>query len=354
MTAASSTIADTARVSAARASLRQRYRLTIAGLVIVLLALAAVALTIGDYPLPPADVLTALLSPLLGGSDKAAEFIVLGVRLPRLTAGLLAGAAFGLSGVIFQTVLRNPLASPDIVGISTGASAAAVTAIILFGWGGFAVSLAACGGALAIAIAIYALAWRDGVTPYRLVLVGIGAAAMASALISWLFTRARIFDVQRALSWLTGSLNGASFAEIAPLALALLLLMPTAFVLARQLSTLQLGDDAARGLGTRVELARLSLLGVGVILAAFATAAVGPIAFVAFVSGPIARRILGPAGRPLLPSALVGAAVTIGADQIAQHMLGRNQLPVGVVTGALGALFLIYLLVAANRSGQGG
>ncbi|WP_417309937.1 FecCD family ABC transporter permease [Devosia sp.] len=347
-------IAGASPVGKVRSTLRHRYRLTVAGLLVLLAGLATIALTVGDYPLPAADVLAALLSPITGSGDKAAEFIVLGVRLPRLTAGLMAGAAFGLSGVIFQTVLRNPLASPDIVGISTGASAAAVFAIVILGWGGLAVSLAACGGALGIAIAIYALAWRDGVTPYRLVLVGIGAAAMASSLISWLFTRARIFDVQKALSWLTGSLNGASFAEMAPLAGALLLLLPLALVLSRQLTALQLGDDTARGLGTRVELARLSLLGTAVLLAAFATAAVGPIAFVAFVSGPIARRILGPAGRPLLPSALVGASVTIGADQIAQHLLGRNQLPVGVVTGALGALFLIYLLAAANRSGQGG
>ena len=205
-----------------------------------------------------------------------------------------------------------------------------------------------------IAALIYGLSWRGGVTPYRLVLVGIGMAAIAAALTSYLFTRARIFEVQQALAWLTGSLNGASFETLGPLAVGLAVLTPLAMGLYRPLASLELGDDAAKALGTRVEVTRLGTLLVAVILAAFATSTVGPISFVAFAAGPVAKRLLGPAGHALLPAALVGAAVTIGADLIAQHALGRNQLPAGVVTGAIGALFLIYLLAAANRSGRGG
>jgi iron complex transport system permease protein len=341
-------------VAAARRRLNLRWWVVTGGLAALVLGLMSLAMTIGDYPLPVGDVLRSLLSPLTGQVDQANDFIVLGVRLPRAITGLLAGAAFGLSGVIFQTVLRNPLASPDIVGITTGASTAAVMAIILFHLSGFAVAASATGGAVAISALIYGLSWRGGVTPYRLVLVGIGMAAIAAAITSYLFTRARIGEVQQAMSWLTGSLNGATYEALGPLSLGMLILAPLAAVLYRPLSSLELGDDTAKALGTRIEVTRLGTLLVAVVLASFATATVGPLAFVAFASGPVAKRLLGPAGKALLPAALVGAAVTIGADLIAQHMLGRSQLPAGVVTGAIGALFLIYLLAAANRSGRGG
>jgi len=346
--------APTSLVTAARKRLVRRYAIVVGAIALILVAVSALFMSVGDYPLPPEEVIRSLLSPFTGAADPASDFIVLGVRLPRLVAGLLAGAAFGLSGVIFQTILRNPLASPDIVGITMGASAAAVAAIILFKWSGFALSLSACGGAIVAATLIYGLAWNNGVTPYRLVLIGIGIAAIGGAIISYLFTRARIMEVQEALSWLTGSLNGATFESLVPLAITLVVLTPVSAVLSRALRTLQLGDDTAKALGTRVEMTRLGLILVAVLLAAIATSAVGPISFVAFVAGPIARRLLGPSGNALLPAALVGALVTVAADFIAQHMLGRNQLPVGVVTGALGAIFLIYLLAAAHRSGQGG
>jgi iron complex transport system permease protein len=341
-------------VAAARRKLRSRWWVVTAGLCLVVLVLMALALTIGDYPLPVGDVVRSLLSPFTGEADPANDFIVLGVRLPRAVTGLLAGAALGLSGAIFQTVLRNPLASPDIVGITTGASTAAVIAIIMFHLSGIAVAASATGGAVAISALIYVLSWRGGVTPYRLVLVGIGMAAISAAITSYMFTRARIFEVQQAMAWLTGSLNGATFEQLMPLALGLLVLAPLSVVLYRPLSSLELGDDAARALGTRIEVTRLGTLLVAVVLASFATATVGPLAFVAFASGPVAKRLLGPAGNVLLPAALVGGAVTIGADLIAQHALGRSQLPAGVVTGAVGAMFLIYLLAAANRSGRGG
>lgn len=351
---ASMQFAPAASVAPARRKLRARWLAVSGGLGAAVLVLMALALTIGDYPLPVGDVVRSLLSPFTGHVDQANDFIVLGVRLPRAVTGLLAGAAFGLSGVIFQTVLRNPLASPDIVGITTGAGTAAVIAIIMFHLSGIAVAVSATGGAVVISALIYVLSWRGGVTPYRLVLVGIGMAAIAAAITSYMFTRARIFEVQQAMAWLTGSLNGSTFEQLGPLALGLLVLAPVSAVLYRPLSTLELGDDAARALGTRIEITRLGTLLVAVVLASFATATVGPLAFVAFASGPVARRMLGPAGNALLPAALVGAAVTIGADLIAQHALGRSQLPAGVVTGAIGAAFLIYLLAAANRSGRGG
>lgn len=335
-----------------RHQLAGRRRMVTTSLLVLLAILFAAALYLGDFPVAPADVVRSLLSPLTGEVNKGVDFIVLNVRLPRAALAVLTGPSFALSGIIFQTILRNPLASPDIIGISHGASAAAVAAIILFGLSGFPVSLVAFVGAIATALAIYGLAWRNGVTAYRIVLIGIGAAAMMGAVISYLFTRARLFEVQQALAWLVGSLNAASVGDIVPLAAALIVLVPLTIVLVRGLDALQLGDDTAKALGARVELIRLGLILAAVGYAAFATAAVGPVGFVALVSGPIARILLNGAGKGFLEAALVGALVMLGSDLVAQHALPQVQLPVGVVTGLLGALFLLWLLVVSNRAGR--
>lgn len=335
-----------------RRRLDRRSLAVAAGLALVLLLAFALSLLLGDFVLAPDAVLGSLFSPLTGLATPGADFIVLGVRLPRALLALLSGAAFGLSGAIFQMLLRNPLASPDIIGISSGASAAAVFCIIVLGWSGLPLSLGALAGALFTALAIYFLAWRDGLSPFRVVLVGIAVAAILVAVISYLFTRARIFEVQQAMGWLVGSLNGAAYGRIVPLALTMLVLVPAALLLGRALALLPLGDDAARGLGLAVEPVRLGLLAVAVALCAFATAAVGPVSFVAFVAGPIARRLLGTGRIGLVPAALVGALVMLGADLIAQHGLPDTQLPVGVVTGLFGAAFLIWLLVDAGRAGR--
>jgi len=335
-----------------RMRLASRRRLVTAALAALLVLVFAAALSLGDFPLVPGDILRSLLSPLTGQADKGVDFIVLGVRLPRATLGLLSGAAFALSGVIFQTILRNPLATPDIIGISNGASAAAVAGIVLFGVSGLPVSLWALGGAVLTTLAIYLLSWRNGVTAYRIVLIGIGIAAMMSAIISYLFTRARLAEVQQALAWLVGSLNAATGSDIVPLALAMALLLPLTAGLVRALDALQLGDDTAAALGAHVELVRLGLILSAVGYAAFATAAVGPVTFVAFVSGPIARALLAGSGKGFVQAALVGAIVMIASDLLAQHAFADVQLPVGVVTGLFGAIFLLCLLVVSNRAGR--
>lgn len=346
-------IAATTTVRAARHRLLTRYWWVTLGLVASLLAIFAAAMVLGDYPVTVPEIVQSLLSPFTGQANQGVDFIVLNVRLPRAVAAVLTGAAFGLSGIIFQTVLRNPLASPDIIGIAHGASAAAVVCVIALKWSGFAVAGGAFAGALATAFAIYALGWRGSGSPYRMVLIGIGMAAMLGAVISFLFTRARVEDVQRALSWIVGSLNAVSFTQILPLAMALLVLLPALALVHRALAGLQLGDDAARGIGIHAGHARLSAMVIAVALAAFATAVSGPVSFVAFVAGPIARRLLGPAAGALVPSLLTGALVMLGADIVAQHFIGASQLPVGVVTGAFGAMFLLYLLATANRGGRG-
>lgn len=334
-------------VRRARAARRRRtltVSLTLGG---VLAVLVGAALMLGEFPLTAGQVLASLT----GRGSRAADFVVYDLRLPRVVTALTVGVCFGLSGAIFQSMLRNPLASPDIIGITAGASASAVAAILVFGLGGLAVSAAAFAGALATAAAMYLLAWRHGVAGYRLILVGVGIAAVMTAVIDYLMTRARIWDAQVALQWLTGSLNGASAETMRTVLILAALAVPPALWAGRALTGLQLGDDTARGIGLAVPRARLTLIVAAVPLAAIATAAAGPVAFVAFVSGPIARRLAG--GAALVPAALVGAAVVAGADLAGQHLLGMS-LPVGVLTAAVGAPYLLYLLTVSNRMGRGG
>ena len=327
----------TFRVGPASGVLRPR-------LVVVGLALAVVTLvpfcygmTIGSYPIS----LPGVVSALFGSGDPGAVYIVRELRLPRALAGLLAGLAFGMGGAIFQTVTRNPLASPDIVGVNAGA-AACVVAGITFGFGSGTV-LGVAGG-LGAGLLVYVLSWRRGTTGYRFVLVGVGVAAMCTGITDFLMARAQIFEAQRAMGWLVGTLNDREWSQVQPLAIALVVLTPVAVFLGPSMRRLQLGDDVALGLGTRVRAAHLALLVTGVGLATFATAAAGPVLFVALVAPQIAQRLAGMAWPPLVVSGLTGAAVVLAADVASRNILPSAQLPVGVVTGALGAPVLLWLL----------
>lgn len=333
---------------------RRRQRRTLIGcgvLAALALALVVVSLTVGStvYSVPQ------VVRVILGETVPGASFTVGTLRLPRTITAVLVGAGFGMGGVIFQTMLRNPLASPDIIGVTSGASAAAVVAIAFFGLSGGAVSAIAVAAGLATALLIAALAEGSGVMGARLILIGIGVAAMFQSVIAYVQTRADVEDVQESLRWLTGSLNSTAWPAVPPLALAMLVLVPLALLLSGRLSALQLGDESATALGLDVRRSRLTLLAVGVGLVAVATAATGPIAFVAFVSGPIARRLLPSARALLIPSALVGVVVVLAADLLAQYVVGAlfsgARFPVGVVTGVLGAPFLLWLLARRTRTG---
>jgi iron complex transport system permease protein len=317
-------------------------------LLVAIVVVFALSLAVGDFPVPLGD-----LPGLLFGGDGVgrAAYVVTELRLPRAVTGVLVGVAFGTSGALFQRLLRNPLASPDVIGVTQGASAAAVVAIVLFGAGGAVVSAAALAGALLTGATIYLLARRGGVHGYRLVLVGVGVGAVLTSVVSYLMTWADVTLAQQALVWLTGNLNGRGWDHALPLAAALVVLLPAALVQSRALTGLQLGDDTAAGLGLRVDRSRVALLLAAVALAAFATAAAGPVAFVAFVANPIATRLVGGARAGLVPAALTGALVVLLGDFAAQHLLG-TQLPVGVVTGAVGAPYLLWLLATANRAGR--
>jgi iron complex transport system permease protein len=341
--------ADRSEVRSARLAERTRAIAVSPGLIVLAFVGFCLSVSVGDFPIR----LSAVVPAIFGYGPGDAVFIVQELRLPRALAAVLVGGAFGLSGAIFQSLARNPLASPDIIGISAGASTTAVFIIVVLHGGGLFVSLGALLGALATAMAVYGLAFRRGLSSYRLVLVGIGTAAFLSAITSYLLTRAEIYDAQRATVWLTGSLNGRSWDQVQPLAAFLLVLVPAAVLLTRPLRTLQLGEDTARGLGVRIELSRAALVLVGVALAAVATAAAGPVAFVAFVAAPIARRLV-KAPLTVIPAGLAGAALLLLSDVVSRRLFAPTELPVGVVTGIIGAPYLVWLLVRANRVGRGG
>ncbi len=335
-------------VSKARAAARARSAAVGLVLSIGIFLSFAISVGVGDFPIPFAEVVPAIFG--FGSPD--ARFIVQTLRLPRALTGLLVGGAFGLSGAIFQSLARNPLASPDIIGITAGASAAAVFVIVILGGGGLLISIGSFAGALVTAAAIYLLAYRRGITAYRLVLVGIGVGAVLSSVTSYLLTRAQIWEAQRATVWLTGSLNGRGWEHVHPVGLAMAALFPAVLILARPLKALQLDDDTAKGIGVVVENYRRWLVLAGVALAAVATASAGPVAFVAFVAPPIARRLTR-SSLSLLPAALVGALLLLVSDLVARRAFAPTELPVGVITGIVGAPYLLWLLARASKIGRG-
>lgn len=308
-----------------------------------------VSLSLGKGDISVPEVVRALFS----GDDTGTGYIVNHIRLPRTLVAVLTGAAFAISGAIFQTLVRNPLASPDMLGVTVGASAAAVIGIVLLDLSGHAVSAAAFAGALATAAVIYVLAWRGGVSGYRLVLTGIAMSAILTSVVSYCMTRADVYDARDALGWLTGSLNAKSWPALRTIGLSCAVLIPAALLANRRLTVLQMGDDLARALGVQVERSRLALIVIAAALAGAATAVVGPVPFVALVAGPIARRLTGNSGSALIPAALVGALVMLTSDLAGQHAVGSVSLPVGVVTAIVGAPYLLWLLAMGNRAGRG-
>ena len=333
-------------IAGRRARVRRRALLT-GGLAAAVLVAFLTSLMVGNtfYGLDK------VIRVILGETVPGASFTVGDLRLPRASLGLVTGLCFGVAGVTFQTMLRNPLASPDIIGISSGASAAAVIGLIVFSLSETAVSLLALLAALLTAGAIYLLANRRGFAGTRLILIGIGVAAMLDSLVSYVLSRAASWDLQMAMQWLTGSLNGATWSSVTPVAVACVVLVPVLLLHERHLGVLRMGDDSAASLGVRVQRTRIVLIVGAVALLAFATAASGPIAFVAFMAGPIAARIVGPGASLTLPSGLIGALLVLVADLVGQFAFD-NRYPVGVITGVLGAPYLVYLLIRSNRTGS--
>ncbi|QHY94750.1 Ferric enterobactin transport system permease protein FepG [Streptomyces sp. S4.7] len=322
-------------------------------LVVLLLLLGVCAMSVvligrGDFPMAPGDVVATLL----GNGTTAQEFIVQELRLPRVLVGLLVGAALGVGGAVFQSISRNPLGSPDVIGFGQGATVGALSAIVVFQGGSAAVAGGAVVGGLLTGTGIYLLAWKRGVHGYRLVLIGIGVAAMLTAVNHYLITKASLIDATRAVLWMTGSLDGRDWAQVWPLLAVCAVLIPSALVYGRPLRMLEMGDDAAYALGVRVERTRLVLMGAAVLLVSVATAAAGPITFVALSAPQLARRLTRSPGPNLGPAAAMGALLLLIADWTATSAFGDRQLPAGVVTGVLGGCYLLWLLVTERKAGR--
>ncbi|HEX5741860.1 MAG TPA: iron chelate uptake ABC transporter family permease subunit [Pilimelia sp.] len=346
------TAAPTAvRLAAGPVVLRVRPRAVRVGAALLLLCAAAVvaAASLGDYRVPPADVLRAVV----GDGPPLAELFVTRRRLPRALTALAVGAALAVAGGIFQGVTGNPLGSPDVIGFGQGAAAGAVTVLLVLRGGAAEATVGAFAGGAATAAAVYLLALRRGLPGYRLVLVGIGVGAMLVAYNNFLVSRAELSDAKMATMWVVGSLYERRWPEAALVGGALLVLLPAALLLHRRLSMLDLGDDLATGLGVPVARARLGLVAVAVALTAVATACAGPVSFVALVAPQVARRLTRVPGPGLLTAGLLGGLLLLVADLVAQRLTAPVELPVGVVTGALGGVYLCGLLLREWRAGRG-
>ncbi|PPS76244.1 MULTISPECIES: FecCD family ABC transporter permease [Streptomyces] len=329
-------------------------RLDVRALTVVLLLIVAalvasvVLIGTGDFPIPAADVLRTLV----GEGNPGQEFIVNELRLPRVLVGLLVGASLGLGGALFQAISRNPLGSPDVLGLGQGATAGALVVIVLTSGSAGQVAVGALVGGLVTGLAIYLLAWKRGVHGYRLVLVGIGVSAIVTAVNGYLLTKSDIVDAARAVVWMTGSLDGRDWDQVWPLLALTAVLVPLVLVNARGLRMMEMGDDVSYALGVRVERVRLLLMVAAVLLTASATAAAGPVSFVALTAPQLARHLTRSPGPNLLPSLCMGATLLVVADWVSQRAFGAEQLPVGVVTGVLGGVYLLWLLVSERRAGR--
>ncbi|WP_270222142.1 iron-enterobactin ABC transporter permease [Kosakonia cowanii] len=314
-------------------------------MVVAALLLAAWGLRSGTVML----TFTQVFDALSGTAPRAMQLVVMEWRLPRVLMALVVGAALGVSGAIFQSLMRNPLGSPDVMGFNTGAWSGVLVAMVLFGQHLTAIALAAMAGGILTSLVVWLLAWRNGIETFRLIIVGIGVRAMLVAFNTWLLLKASLETALSAGLWNAGSLNGLTWAKTLPSVPIMLAMFVCAALLARRMRLLEMGDDSACALGVNVERSRLLLMLVAVALTAAATALAGPISFIALVAPHIARRLSGTARWGLTQSALCGALLLLLADMIAQRGFTPYQLPVGVVTVSLGGIYLIALLIQESR-----
>lgn len=317
-------------------------------LLLVMVAVGIVTLMIGDYSLSAGEVVSALF----GFGDGAADFVVNTLRLPRLLTGVMVGAALGLSGSILQSLSRNLLASPDIIGFTNGAGTGAILVVVVVHGSMAQIAAGAVIGGVLTSMVVYLLAFKGGVQGFRLILIGIGISAMMLSVNSYLITRASFADAITAQTWLIGGLNGRSWEHAIPVTVAVAVLLPIALYYGRRLALLEMGDTAARNLGVPVESSRLVLLLVSVALAAVATAAAGPIAFVALAAPQLAQRLTRSSGPGLVAAAIMGALLLSVGDLLVQRLFTESLLPVGIATGAIGGLYLVWLLVHEWRRGR--
>ncbi|KOV99097.1 iron ABC transporter [Streptomyces sp. NRRL B-1140] len=308
-----------------------------------------VSIGVGDFPIG----LPQVIATLFGRGEQVDEFVIMDLRMPRALAGLVVGVALGVSGALTQSIARNPLASPDVLGITSGASAVAVFLVTVSGGAAAAIvssvglPAAALAGGLGTGLLVYFLAWRRGVDGFRLILIGISVSAVMEAITTWLLVTADIRDVARAQAWLVGSLEDRSWGEVRTALGCGIVLLAVVSCVAFQFRPMHFGDEVAAGLGVRYARVRAVLLLCAVLLAGVAVSAAGPVPFVALVAPQVAMRLARCPTPPMVASGLTGALLLTGSDLVARTALPVS-LPVGVVTAAIGGPFLVFLLVRAN------
>ncbi|WP_369373283.1 FecCD family ABC transporter permease [Promicromonospora sp. Populi] len=319
------------------------------------LAIAIVAAVLaGEHPMP-----IAALARVLSGTATPAEDLIIGqLRAPRVLTGAVVGLALGLAGALFQSVTRNPLGSPDVIGFDTGAATGALVAMLFTGGGVRTTALGAVAGGAGTAVAVLLLASgrgqaaRHGPDALRLVLVGLGIGLGLAALNSLLVVGSNIYDAQSAAVWLIGNLAGRDWSRLALLAPVVAVGLVLALLLSRRLSVAELGDDGAAALGLQPGPLRLAAVAVGVLLASSAVATAGPIGFVALTAPQVARRLTRADGPGLPAAGLTGALVLVLADLAAREAFVPREVAVGVLTGGVGGLYLIWLLGREWRKGH--
>ncbi len=330
-------------------TIRYDRRVAAVGLIlaVVLLVAATWSMTVGDTDLSLRQVAGAIF----GQGSEADQRIVVDWRMPRMLLGLLGGAALGVSGAIFQSMTRNPLGSPDIMGFSAGAyTGALIATVVIAGTSSLSATVGALVGGILTALAVYLLAYQKGVQGLRLIVVGIAVSAMLTAFNSYLLITVGQEQAVSAAAWGAGSLNDATWNGVWVMLLSFVILVPFTVLNVRKLQMLEMGDDMAIALGVDANRTRLKLLLIGVGYVAVITALAGPIAFVALAAPQLAQRVTGAAGVTLLPSALMGALLLVISDILARVILAPTQLAVGVVTSCLGGTYLLWLLVHQARS----
>ncbi|MDT8896019.1 iron ABC transporter permease [Halomonas sp. I1] len=319
---------------------------------LLLVASMGLSLSLGSFPTSFGEMLHALATP----RDSDIAFIVWELRLPRIVLAVLVGGALAVAGAILQGIVRNPLASPDVIGITSGAALAAVAFLALFGsvlsvhW----LPAAALTGALLSALLVFLLAWRRGITPSRMVLVGIGLSAAMGAVTTLLIVISDDAAAMTAYVWLTGSLYAAQWQDVLGLLPWLLLAIPLCLTRARHLDAMALGDHVAQGLGVHVLRSRLVLMGCSVALAGAAVAFAGGLSFVGLIAPHIAARLVGRGFARLVPAAaLVGALIVLYADLLGRVAFLPKDLPAGIFVSGIGAPFFVYLLYRSRDVARG-
>lgn len=335
-------------LDAVRRHARRRSHIVGISVGIALIIVSALALTTGDYPLS----LDRVWGTLWGGGERVEQYVIFQVRAPRLAMAILVGACLGIAGALLQSLLRNPLASPDLLGISGGSSVAAVIVTVVLGVSGAPLAIAAFVGGMSVAAFLLAASRRGSAGGYRLILAGIGITFLCASVTSFVLARGKVELAQAALIWITGTLGASSWQEVAVVSITLVVVLPAIVAAARWLPITQLGAQTAAGLGVRPDTVRWVVVVTAVILTAVTAAFTGPISFVALCAPAIARPLLGHGAVGLGTSALIGATMLASADLIAQFAIPGRSLPVGIVTGVLGAVFLLWILATSKGRQQ--